>query len=219
MIISKVNNYIHKHGKITAVFILAVIAIPFVFMTGGGRSSNRKAIDPDEVIATFGGNEMTMGKLMQAYPRLRPTDFSPKFQPMLKMIIEQQVVLDSAKDQGLGEVTKEELVAEIAKSYPNFATDGKFDFDKYSKIPAENRSRLETFIKEKLVRQRLTNKITMQGEATITNEKVKLAFKEENRTLDIYARTFKAHQFTKDAKVSDEEVKAYFTTLTLGSLK
>jgi len=211
MIISKVNTYIHKHGKITAVFILAVIAIPFVFMTGGGgRRSRVKTIDPDQVIATFGGNEMTLGKLMQAYPRLRPSDFSPKFQPMLKMLIEQQVILDTAKDQGLGEVSKEDLVAEIAKSYPNFATDGKFDFDKYSKIPLENRSRLETYIKEKIIRERLTNKITMQAEAAITTENIKAAFQKENSTLDILARTFKEHQFTKDVKVTDEEIKAYF---------
>ena len=212
MIISKVNNYIHKHGKITAVFILAVIAIPFVFMTGGGgRGSSAKTIDPDQVIATFGGNDMTMGKLMKAYPRLRPTDFSPKFQPMLKMLIEQQVILDTAKDQKLGDVSKEDLVSDIAKTYPNFATDGKFDFEKYNKIPAENRNGLETYIKEKLVRQRLTNKVTMQGEAAITTENVKAAFQKENSTLDIFARTFKEHQFTKDANVTDEEIKAYFT--------
>ena len=212
MIISKVNNYIHKHGKITAVFILAVIAIPFVFMTGGGgRGSSAKTIDPDQVIATFGGNDMTLGKLMQAYPRLRPSDFSPKFQPMLKMLIEQQITLDTAKDLKLGEVSKEDLVADIAKSYPNFATDGKFDYDKYSKIPAENRSGLETFIEEKIIRERLTNKITMQGEASVTDDKVKAAFQKENSTLNIFARTFKEHQFAKDVKLTDEEVKAYFT--------
>jgi peptidyl-prolyl cis-trans isomerase D len=212
MIISKVNSFIHKHGKITGIFILAVIAIPFVFMTGGGaRRSSVKTIDPDQVVATFGGTEMTMGKLMQSYPRLRPSDFSPKFQPMIKMLIEQQVILDTAKEQGLGTVTKEELVAEIANTYPNFATNGKFDFEKYSKVPTKNRGRLESYIKEKMIRERLTNKVTKQAEAAITIDKMKSAFQKENRTLEIYARTFKQHQFNKETKVTKDEIKDYFT--------
>ncbi len=212
MVISSVNRFIHKHGKVTFTFILVVIAIPFVFMTGGGGRPSARKIDMDQVVATYSGEEMTMGNLFDSYPRLTASNLNPESKYIIDGLLERQITLEEARSQGLDEVSKEDLLAEIVKSYPGrFDTDGKFDFTKYNSMPEVVRVRLEKSTQEKISTTRLTNKITAQGTAAVTNAQIKTAYNEANRSLDISALTLKSHKFTKDAKVTEEEIKAYFT--------
>ncbi len=212
MIISSINRFCHKHGRIAFAFILVVMALPFVFMDYF-RSSGRQAPQMPDSIGSYFGEEIDYKdfsvRYAKAYRQMLGSGPVAQEKRMVKGLVDQMALLHEAKANDFGNVTKDDIKAKLAEQ-EYFSTDGKFDFAKYSKFPEGMRVVFEEQTADQIVIERLQNRTQELAASKVTEAQVRDAYNEENVTYSISAATFKGSDFTKAVKVEDAEIKKYY---------
>ncbi len=211
MIITSINKFCQKHGKIAGLFILVVIAVPFVFMSYMTPSSNRTDNRLPDPMGSVFGDDISLEELGKAGYRHNPQADEDAKNRAVNTAIEKIIKLRKAEELNLTEVDNKLVTAEMVK-HPYFSqqvsTDGKFDFAKYDKLPPAAKNYIEDMMVETIILDRLEKAI--KADAKIDQAEIRKAFDKENVTYEIAAASVKNNDFRKTVKVTDEEIKAYF---------
>lgn len=212
MIISSINRFTQKHGPVVFTLILVIIAIPFVFYGYLKPSAPAKAERP-ESIGTYFGEDLSYSEVAMRYGRAfrkaLGSGSADQEKRMVNNIVDQMALLHEAKSEGLGEVSKDELIAKLAEM-EYFATDGKFDFTKYSKFPEQMRVMFEEQTTDQIIIERLQAREQEVAASKVTDQAIREAFDKDNITYSISAVSYKNSDFNKAVKVEDAEIKTYY---------
>ncbi len=212
MIISSINQFCHKHGRIAGAFILLVMAIPFVFYGYFQGKDQPQGMELPESVGTVFGEDVAYQDMAMRYFSMTRQQLgaNPERERwFLNYMMETEAVVQEAKNEGYGEVTKEEIIAELAKN-PRFATDGKFDFAKYDALPEFVKVVTEKQTTDQIIQKRLSTRIEEEAAAKVTDQQIRDEYNKQNVTYSLQAVTYKNKDFVKSVKATDEEIAKYY---------
>ena len=211
MIITSINQFCHKHGRIAGAFILLVMAIPFVFY-GYFTGKDPRQGELIKSVGTVFGEDVPYKKMAETYRNMtgRTLGTNPKSEKwFLNYMMKNEAVLMEAKSKNLGDVSKENIVKELAKN-PRFSTDGKFDYDKYKSQANGSEAMIEQQTMNMIITERLRNRISEEAAAKVTDQQIREAYDKQNVKFTIQAATYKNSDFLKNVNATDEEVVKYY---------
>jgi peptidyl-prolyl cis-trans isomerase D len=200
-------------GK-TALIVLAVIALSFVFVGGAsfttlGSNYAAKVDGVDIGIAQF---ESVYREQLQANPQLAtlPPESRKLYRTnILEQLIQQRVVDNYINEAGF-EVSDEQLT-KVVHRIPDFQVDGRFDRDTYESVLALNASTPARFeIMQKLTMRRMQLQRAILGTSIVSPSNYRrylnLAF--EGRL--VTAATIGAEAVADEIIISDEMISAFY---------
>ena len=229
MIISSINRFCAKHGRLTYAFIGGAIIIPFVFLYGDFRPGSGGS-DRDPVVGSMYGKTFTRAeffnhlagvkvKFFLDYQRYMGSDDQIFRNPGVLKIVSQQVLnqmraLHQAGNLGIDTVTDDQ-VREKIMSYAGFKTDDKFDMEKFKEfedtfLRAEGLSKgdFDEIIKENIIVERIEKRIT-EG-VTVSDSEMRSAHLGYFTKCEAEVSNFYSFKYLNEIDVTDEEVEIYF---------
>ena len=225
MVITGLNRFFAKHGRIAFLLIAVVISFSFVLYMSGINLIDlifAKSQRPANMLIL--GREVDQRQRMDAVDRILLQQAliypmvslaNPDYAKIDPMAIKNLMLYYAAKDRGIAIGNKE--VADYLKSVPSFQTKGKFDIKKLNTFVDEklkprhfNKEDLDEAVRAQLVVEKLTSDIT---ENVITPvEEIKEAFFNIQEKAKIKTASFKSAKYAKDLKITDKETLAYYTS-------
>lgn len=223
MVITGLNRFFAKHGRVAFFLIAVVISVSFVlYMSGINLIELIFARSQRPANMLLLGREITQDDRMNAVDRLLIQQSllypvvslqGPDYSKLDPIAINNLMLFFAAEDRGIAIGNKE--VADYLKSVPSFQTKGKFDIKKLNNYVEEklnprhfNKEDLDDAVRAQLVVEKLTNDIT---ENVITpNEEIKEAFFNIQEKAKIMTAAFSAAEYAKNLEISDSEAEAYF---------
>ena len=223
MIITGMNRFFAKHGRIAFFLIAVVISFAFVmFMTGQSLFDlimQRNSRPANLVIL---GREVTQKERIDAvdvlliqqvikYPEMGlMASGNGRFD---QMGVNNLMLRYAAEDRGIAIGNK--AISEYIKSIPALQTDGKFDSKKFNKFIDDklkpryfNKSDLDDAIAAQLAVEKLTKDITES--VIIPEEEIKESFLNVNEKAKVQTCEFEAKSYLTSVKVDEKEAKSYF---------
>jgi len=223
MIITGMNRFFAKHGRIAFFLIAVVISFAFVmFMTGQSLFDLIMQRNTRPANLVILGREVTQKERIDAvdvlllqqaikYPEMGLMDSgNGRFD---QMGVNNLMLRYAAEDRGIAIGSK--AISKYIKSIPALQTDGKFDNKKFNKFIDDklkpryfNKSDLDNAIAAQLAVEKLTKDIT---ESVIIPEKeVKESFLNVNEKAKVQICEFEAKSYLTNVKVDEKEAKSYF---------
>jgi peptidyl-prolyl cis-trans isomerase D len=223
MIISSMNRFFTKHGRVTFFIIAAIVIVTFVlFMTGQSvfsLFSERYSSPGDTVILgrSVSRNEISSVidnmLIQQAINSENATLGRVDYQAAQDAGIRTMLLIYAAQDAGLAVGDKE--VAEAIEKATAFQKDGKFDKAKYEKFIKEQlklrhftKHDLDEAVRKQLLVEKFTKSVT--DNVVCSEDEIKDAFFRDNTKAKVETVEFKFKDYLKEVKVKDSEAKSYF---------
>lgn len=223
MIITGMNRFFAKHGRIAFFLIAVVISFAFVmFMTGQSLFDiiMQRNTRPANFIIL--GREVTQKERIDAvdvlliqqaikYPEMGLMDSgNGRFD---QMGVNNLMLRYAAEDRGIAIGNK--AISEYIKSIPALQTDGKFDSKKFNKFIDDklkpryfNKSDLDDAIAAQLAVEKLTKDITES--VIIPAAEIKESFLNINEKAKVQTCEFEAKSYLTNVKVDEKEAQSYF---------
>jgi len=213
-------DLMRKHARSWFIQV-ALFAIILVFVFWGVGTFNE---DKRNRIAVVNNSPITLSEYREAYDTLlkryrdiykdRLSDELIDKLNLKKMALENLIdrVLLLQEAEGLNfEVTEEEL-RESIMNYPSFQKDGNFDNSKYVRLLRYHRMSPEEFEASQR-RDLLIKKVAefIKDNAKVLDKEVSDAYIEENESVDIEFVKVTPSSFFDRVKVSDDDIKDYFS--------
>jgi len=223
MIISSMNRFFTKHGRVTFFIIAAIVIVTFVlFMTGQSvfsLFSERYRVAGDTVIlgrnASLKQISATIDDLLiqQAIASDKGILRRADYQAAKSVGIRTMLLIFAAQDAGLAIGDKE--VAEGIEKAAAFQTDGKFDKGKYEKFIKEQlkprhftKSDLDAAVRVQLLVEKFTKSVS--DNVICSEDEIKDAFFRDNTKVNVKTADFSYKDYLKQVKIKDNELKSYF---------
>ncbi len=229
MIISSINRFCAKHGRLTYLFIGGAIIIPFVFLYGDFRpGSSGDSRDP--IMGSMYGKTFTRAEFFRNLTGVK-VKFFLEFQrylgsndqifrnPEALKIVSEQVLnqmraLNEARNLGIDNVTDEEVRGKII-NYSTFRTDDKFDKEKFKEfedafLNAEGltKGEFDDIIKENIIVARIERRIT-EG-VSVSDSEMRSAHLGYFTKCEAEVSNFYSFKYLTEVEVTNEEVEIYF---------
>jgi peptidyl-prolyl cis-trans isomerase D len=202
-------------------FILALIALVFVFWGFGGYNTRKSVI-----IATVNGVDITRTEHEKAYDRMLinfknqmsqlESDVSGELLKKLNFrrraldeIIKKIILEQEAKKLNFSVNNQE--IKDAIKNYPEFQHDGRFNIDRYRYVLKQNRilpSEFERNRKEILTLSKIENIIT--DSVQVNEDEVLSEYKKRNEKVSIAFIAFNPIDFKDEVKLANKDLKEYF---------
>ncbi len=200
---------------------IALFAVILVFVFWGVGSFKP---DSENRIATVNDYRITMNEyrktyenLLKKYREIYKDDFSEKTIERLNLkelainsLVEEVLLLQEAEKLDL-EVTEDELRESIIR-YPAFQKDGVFKNSLYLKLLRYNRTTPEEFEdsqRKVILLKKVENLI--KDNAKLSDKELLDAYTLENESINIEVIKVKLSSFRSKVRVSDEEIRDYFS--------
>ncbi|MBF0238722.1 MAG: SurA N-terminal domain-containing protein [SAR324 cluster bacterium] len=194
--------------------LLGFIAITFVISFGIGAISG----DKKEVIATVNHTEILMKDYQRAYQNQlqslqanlgeQAEQFAQQFnlkQRVLEQLINQQLLIDEAKNLGIFTTDKE--LKEYITEQPYFQKNGHFDFETYQTILKQNRLTIDDYEKlqrKDLLLQKIRN---ILGEGIVASAaEVDLEYRMDQEKMAVDFIAFTTDPFLSQVQWTEEEL-------------
>jgi peptidyl-prolyl cis-trans isomerase D len=202
--------------------VLGAVVIAFVgtiFLEWGwqrpGRLDSHLARVGNEVVSVR-EYQVTYNNMMDFYKRAYQDRFTEEMarllnlkQQALETLIQQKVLLEEAKRQGLT-VTDAELITRV-QNYPVFQVDGKFDRSRYVQVLRFSRLTPEDFEqsqREELLVAKLEHLV--KDGIHVTENEVKSAFLRENEQVNVEYLRIDPARFTTQVDISEADLAHYY---------
>ena len=223
MVITGMNRFFAKHGRIAFFLIAVVISVSFVLYMSGLNVVDlifSRSQRPSNVVLM--GREITQNDRINAvdslliqqslmYPMVSLE--RPDYAKLDPYAIKQLMLDYAAQDRGIAIGNKE--VGEYIKTIPTFQTKGKFDLKKFNNYVEEklkprhfDKKDLDEAVRAQLAVEKLTKDVT--DNILILPEEIKQSFYNFQEKAKVKTAQFKASDFEKSLKVTDAEVESYF---------
>jgi len=223
MIITGMNRFFAKHGRIAFFLIAVVISFAFVlFMTGQSIFDLFSQRSRGSSTVLILGRKVTQAQRMDAvdsfliqqvmtYPNasLKNTDYSKWDQIATRNLM----LLYAAQDRGIA--IGDDEVKKYIKTVPEFQTKGKFDNKKFNEFVEKklnpshfNKADLDAAVREKLAIEQLSKNVTES--IIISDEELRTAFFNINEKAKVKTNEFKTSDYIKNIKVDEKAAKAYY---------
>lgn len=223
MVITGMNRFFAKHGRIAFFLIAVVISVAFVmFMTGQSIFDlfMQRSRGPAKLVVL--NREVDQNKRMEAVDQLliqqalRFPSISlqnPDYQKLDSMGINNLMLLYAAQDRGIA--IGDDEVKKYLQSVPQFQTKGKFDVKKFNVFVDEklkprhfDKEDLDSAVRSQLAVEKLTQDFSES--IIVPDEEIKEAFFNINEKAKVQTAEFKADSYAKEVKVDEQEAKSYF---------
>jgi len=208
---------------IVAIFILGLLAVPFVFF---GLESYIRDI-PQDAVATVGDSEITATEFQSEFARYRSqlrqrqgeayddlAANSPEARrEFLESMIEQRLLIQHATDMGMA--ISPNTIAEVLRDIPAFQVDGNFDFEIYRQrlsAGGQSPSSFERDLARDLLAQELPAAVSASSLVTEADVDRWLTVQNERRN---YAAIVVPSAPLRDAvEITDADIEAFYNDNT-----
>jgi peptidyl-prolyl cis-trans isomerase D len=215
---------LRQHSRSLVITILfGIIIVVFVVSFGPGSSGFSQGEAGPTWAAYVNGELVTASEFLAAYSdrfarqrAARGGQYDGEAaradklrESTLKELTDRLLLKQEAERAGLW-VSDEELSREIRK-ITAFHTDGKFDFDLYSRYVTNVLGLSPSTFEARMRRDLLAQKVYLGvvGQVTVSDDEVKAEFLRQNEGAAIEYVRLSPHQFRDDAKATDADVDAY----------
>ena len=223
MVISGMNRFFAKHGKVAFLFILIVVVFTFVLYMSGvslpdlffdrqmgperfnilGREVSREEIDAEAkrimLISALHNPEIDLDRIDTGR--------------LYTSIQNNLVKLYAAEDAGVA--ITDTKVAEFIKDVPVFQQDGKFTVAKYNKFISDKlkevnftKKNLDQAVRDHLTIQQFEQ--DLRNSIIIPEDEIVQGFYNVEEKAEIQIKYFHASSFRSSVKPTGEEIKAYY---------
>ncbi len=223
MVITGMNRFFARHGRVTFFLIAVVISVSFVlFMTGQSVFDLffRRDIGPEAL--TVLGRKVTFDARTEAVDRILIQQalvypaanlLNPDYQKLDAYGVNHLMLSFAAEDHGI--VISDEAVGKHIVSIPAFQTEGKFDKAKLNEFvetklkPRHLTKRdLDEAVRSQLAIENLTSSITES--VIVPPEEVREAFMNINEKARVSTVMFKASDYMSEVKVTEDEARGFY---------
>lgn len=204
---------------IVAIFVLGLLAIPFVFF---GLDSYIQSV-PQDAVADVGGTEIKVSEFQAEFSRYRQQlrqqqgeDYNeleanrPEARrEFLENMIDRRLLAQHAESLGLS--ISPNTIAQVIRDVPAFQIDGRFDPEIYRQQIAssgQSVSRFERELARDLMVQELPGSVTDSTLVTDADVNRWLRVQMEQRRISF--ATIESQPFRDDSQVTDAEVEAFY---------
>ena len=224
MIISGMNRYFAKHGRLIGLVILPIIIVTFVFyfgrgsimdmFSGRGKSSNVSILGRTVTLSDR-QDEVTRMYIMASLqnPNINLTN--------ARMPLDSQNItinmLQNYAAEDMGIVAGDKEISEYLKTVPIFQTAGKFDTKKYDlylknklKPAYLSQADLKDAVQRMLQVQALRK--TVSDNVITPAAEIKEAFMSDMQSVDAKILKFKASDYIKGLTFKDEQLERYYNS-------
>ena len=180
-----------------------LMAVSLVFFYAPARNAASPTANNTEVVATVGGDPITVGDLVQQVgdPSVLTRQIS---EMLLNQLIKQRVMVQEAKRLGLT-ASDEELAAVIREQNKDAA--GKVDVEKYKQRVGDV-TRFEERVRDSIMVDKLRALVT--AGVNVTEEEVQRDYQRRSTTFDLVYVPVKAEKLADKITPSDQELKDYY---------
>ncbi len=225
MIISAINRFCARHGRLTYTFIGVAIIIPFVFLYGdfGGTlgSGSGQAVHIGEMY----GEPINRVQFFKHMDAANLTFFLDYGQPLdrnnekhARVLAEQALqrlrAIQEAKSQGIDHISSDEVQDKIL-SIPLFQTNNKFDRNKFNAfktrfLPAQGLTAkdFDRIIHDNIIVERIEKRVT--NGVVVSEAESRAAYLEYFSQCTVQVADFLSYKYLADVVVTEDEVEAYF---------
>jgi len=218
-------DLIRKKQKtvIIKVVFWAIIAtfIGTIFLVWGKGSDRDKAdatvaVTVNKTRIGFDAYQTAYSNLYRLYQNIYREQFTPQLekklglrQQALDALVEQTLLLQEADRQGI-EVSKKEMVAEIAK-IPAFQENGAFSKERYLQVLSYQRMSPEDF-EEMQRRQLLVERVKekLQAGITVTDADIETEYRQQNEKVDLAFVRLAPALFEGKVKIDEKALADFF---------
>jgi hypothetical protein len=222
MIISGMNRYFAKHGRIIGLVILPIIIVTFVFYFGRGSSMDMFSGKGKASEVSILGRTVTLKDRQDEVTRIYLVaslqnpgiNLSNARMPLNSKSITLNLLQNyAAEDMGIAVGDKE--ISEYLKTVPAFQTAGKFDAAKYDLYLKNNlkpayltQSDLKDAVQRMLQVQALRKSIS--DNVIVPDVEIKEVFMSDMQTVDAKILKFNAADYAKGLTFKDEQLQRYY---------
>jgi len=224
MIISGMNRYFAKHGRIIGLVILPIIIVTFVFYFGRGSIMDMFSGRGKASEVSILGRTVTLKDRQDEVTRIylvaslqNPAiNLSNARMPLNSQSITLNMLQNyAAEDMGIAVGDKE--ISEYLKTVPVFQTAGKFDAKKYDRYLEKNlkpayltQADLKDAVQRMLQVQALRKSIS--DNVIVPDVEIKEAFMSDMESVDAKILQFKASDYIKGLTFKDEQLQRYYNS-------
>ncbi len=225
MIISSINRFCAKHGRITYFFIGGAIILPFVFLYGDWGGSFQGGSGRDVKIGTMYGKPINRIDFFRQLTAVR-VKFFVDYQRYLgsnndriTRILAQEVLnrmraIHQARVLGCDSVTQDEIRDHILKR-PLFQTNNAFDRAKFNNfknsiLSVNNLSAkdFDEIIRDNIIVERIEKRVT--ATVTVSETDARAAYLEYFTKCNAQVSEFTSYKYSSDIEITEEELEIYF---------
>lgn len=210
MLITSINEFFHKHGALAGIIILLLIVIPLVFGGLSDLQNTPNQAKPQEVGTIF-GDDIERADFFANEAANRWAGFLGGNN--FPSTIDRMIWLEAAKDQGFGDISKEEVQAKVASISFFQNQDGQFDLNRFNMMAVQSfrmpPQMLVDSIRDNMIIAGLVEKVQAEKIKNMTPEEVRSAYNDENSTIAASTAQFKIADFKAAVEVTDEILKNY----------
>ena len=204
---------------IVAIFILGLLAIPFLFF--GVESYIRNV--PQDAVATVGDYEISTSEFQTSFARFRAEqrqqqgddyDEIATNQPVVRrQHLEEMIdeVLLRQHAESLGLVISPDMLANLIRQVPAFQVDGRFEPSLYQqalRASGLTPRGFERELREDLMMRMLPSSVA--SSSIVTQAEIDRMLSLQNETRSISMIEVPAERFVDDLVIDDEDVQAYY---------
>jgi peptidyl-prolyl cis-trans isomerase D len=204
---------------IVAIFILGLLAIPFVFF---GLDSYIQAV-PQDAVAQVGDEEITVSEFQTEFARYRAQlrqqqgeDYDElavnrpeSRREFLENMIDRRLLMQHARDMGM--TISPATMARVIRNIPAFQGETGFDREIYRQRIEASGQTVRSFERD-LARDLLVQELptAVSGSAVVTPADVDRWLRVQNETRRIAYATVESAPFREQVTVGDDEVEAFY---------
>ncbi len=222
MLITGMNRYIAKHGKIIGLVILPIIIVTFVFYFGRGSIADLFSGQGNSSTVSILDRSVTLSdkqaEVTRMYIMASLQDPNIDLTSARMPLESQNIVINllqnyAAEDMGIAVGEKE--IREYLKTVPIFQTAGEFDTKKYDlyvsgklKPAYLTQDDLKDAVLRMLQVQALRKSVS--DSVIVPDSEVKEAYLNDMQSVEAQILKFDASTFVKDVVLKDEDLKNYY---------
>lgn len=204
---------------IVAIFILGLLAVPFVFF---GLDSYIQSV-PQDAVAQVGDSEITVSEFQSEFSRYRAQlrqqqgDAYDELQAnrpearreFLENMIDRRLLVQHA--QSMGMAISANTIADVIRNVPAFQIDGRFDSEIYRQRIAATGQTASAFERE-LASDLLTQELpaAVSSSVIVTDADVDRWLRVQMEQRQISFATIQSQPFSDDVSIADNEVEAFY---------
>jgi peptidyl-prolyl cis-trans isomerase D len=198
--------------------VLMAVSLVFFYKPGGDTTPNEPLATSKKIVATVGGEKVTLGELVQAKEQftqrfggqIDPAQFGYTDRKFLDQLIQQHVVSIEAVKAGLS-VSDAELREQIFQIYVDPATKRFVGEDRYREIVTSNGGDLakaEQSMRDGLAAEKL--RAFISSAVTVSDQEVVDDYKRKNTSFELSFVVVSAGALAEKLQPSDQDLHAYF---------
>lgn len=211
-------DFVHERKRMVQI-VLALIVLPFALWGVDSYRHSGETVSLAKVNGEKISQQEFENAMEQQRQRIRER-VGAKFDPtlfdkpeikhsVLEGLVAQRLMMSGAHEAGL--VVSDDQMAQIIATVGAFQKDGKFDKQQYEvalRAQGMNPAMFEYRVRQDLMTRQLTDAFTQNGYAADAVAANLIRLNEQQRIVSLEKLDFTA--FTKQAQVSEAEIKAYF---------